>query len=800
MDFDTMVRTATGHRPYRWQARVAAEGLPDLVAVETGAGKTEGVVLPHLWRRRWHPDPAVRVATPRWLVLCLPLRVLVEQVEGSVRGWLDRLALTDEVPVHLALGGREDRSVTWRSEPTRDAVVIGTVDTLLSRALNRGYGTSRFSWPIDFGLLHNGTQWVFDEVQLLGPALATGRQLQGLRDRIGTALPTRSTWMSATVDRPSLLTVDNREVPATVELGEDDRADPALARRLTGRKRIEQLDVGPTDKRRAALLAEHLVARHRPGTLTLAVVNTVRTARAVHTAMSEQTGVPVTLLHSRFRPPDRRERTAEALGEVDPSGPGRIVVATQVVEAGVDVSAATLFTEAAPWPSIVQRAGRCNRDGLADDAVLLWAVVKDTLPYPAADVETARRALEGLEGELVTPSSLRAVSVPVSRPVHAVLRRADLYGLFDTAPDLSGNDIDISAFIRPDEEDLDLHIAWRALSGGPDDDEPAPVAEELCPVPAGKEVRRLAGERRLWRLDHLASGSGRWVLLRPEEVRPGLVVLAASAGGGYTPSGGWDPDAKAHVPPIAVAAAPAGLVDADEALGDDHLSVTPGSWFGLKEHLADVEHKVRRLWQGFGPTTLSTGQREAAAVAGRLHDVGKALPAFQTSLLRLAGNERERLQVGGPWAKSGERGRLRHAPPYLRHELASALALLGDGRVLLHGQSEAELVVYLVAAHHGRVRVGIRSIPEEERSGRTLGIADGDRLPETEVPGGWLPPCTLSLAAGVLGQGENGEPSWTKRALRLLHRDDLGPFCLGFLEAVVRLADWQASADPGGRA
>ena len=40
---------------------------------------------------------------------------------------------------------------------------------------------------------------------------------------------------------------------------------------------------------------------------------------------------------------------------------GRIVVATQVVEAGVDISARTLVTELAPWSSLVQRFGRVAR-------------------------------------------------------------------------------------------------------------------------------------------------------------------------------------------------------------------------------------------------------------------------------------------------------------------------------------------------------------------------------------------------------------------------------------------------------
>jgi CRISPR-associated endonuclease/helicase Cas3 len=42
-----------------------------------------------------------------------------------------------------------------------------------------------------------------------------------------------------------------------------------------------------------------------------------------------------------------------------------------------------------------------------------------------------------------------------------------------------------------------------------------------------------------------------------------------------------------------------------------------------------------------------------------------------------------------------------------------------------------------------------------------------------------------------LGEGEQG-PSWTERSLKLL--DEHGPFCLAWLETLVRLADWRASA------
>ena len=38
--FDEFFRTATGHTPHGYQARIARGGLPDVVQAPTGTGKT----------------------------------------------------------------------------------------------------------------------------------------------------------------------------------------------------------------------------------------------------------------------------------------------------------------------------------------------------------------------------------------------------------------------------------------------------------------------------------------------------------------------------------------------------------------------------------------------------------------------------------------------------------------------------------------------------------------------------------------------------------------------------------------
>lgn len=171
MNYDTFFRVAMGWvetpgaNPFPYQRRLAEGGFgenvgqswPDLLEVPTGLGKTAAVTLAWLWKRGWRqggraepPDPD----TPRRLVWCLPMRVLVEQTQRNVRDWLENLKILGEpgqgqVSVHLLMGGSEDaRRADWAEYPEEDTILIGTQDMLLSRALMRGYGMSRYQWPM----------------------------------------------------------------------------------------------------------------------------------------------------------------------------------------------------------------------------------------------------------------------------------------------------------------------------------------------------------------------------------------------------------------------------------------------------------------------------------------------------------------------------------------------------------------------------------------------------------------------------------------------------------------------------
>ena len=826
-----------GDPPFPYRERLALEPWPDLLEVPTGLGKTAAVVLAWAWKRGWRPGGR-RVSpsadTPRRLVYCLPMRVLVEQTQRECKRWLRKLGANGDagqgrVSVQVLMGGSEDlKEPVWAEHPEEDHILIGTQDMLLSRALMRGYGMSRYQWPVHFAMLHNDAMWVFDEVQLMGPGLITSAQMDAFRRSLGCATNRRSLWMSATLNHDWMQTVDfDTASLAVLGLSETEKQCKEVRKRRESVKPLLPSPVSwttagkPAALSYLAALAEKMAAAHRPGSTTLAILNTVERAQELRAQLEKhyallgkpmkgvETAAPVAaavkppeilLIHSRFRAHERAEQSTKLSAPTDVAGPGRIIVATQAIEAGVDISARVLFTELAPYASLVQRFGRCNRYGEFNetaDAQVFWLDISDFKPYTAEQIDAARAQLVPLSS--AAPATLPPVTAKA--PLHAVLRRKDFLDLFNTEADLSGFDVDIAQYIR-DADDADVFLFWRALDGATED-QPAALRDELCRAGLGAAKKLL---------DRLETGeimvrdtlARKWATPNPKglRLRPGMTLMLKASVGGYTPQLGLAPESKAPVPVVSA------LVKEslnEEAIDDDHRSLQRFA-VPLPRHLADVESEARALCK-----SLDVALGTAVIGAARWHDVGKAHEAFDT-MLRAAHLQGCGHDLGaGQWAKSGcdvdpQTGALRKTrrPRYatqtggkevtrlhFRHELASALAWLAHH----DDKPDANLIAYLIAAHHGKLRMSLRALPgETEAPDQRLfarGVWAGDVLPEVRFEDGQTVPQTpLQLDLMQLGEGAQG-PSWTTRTQGLLKEH--GPFRLAWLESLVRIADWRAT-------
>lgn len=695
---DFFAEATNGMQPHVWQGE---NGLAEdatcsnrLIRIPTGFGKTLGVLSAWLW----HAARQQRGDWPRRLVLTLPMRVLVEQTEDEVRKVLARLNLlwdetTDhagKIGVHVLMGGAD--SGEWYLYPEHFAVLICTQDMGLSAALNRAYGAPRARWPAQFGLLNQDTLWVMDEVQLMDVGLATSAQLQAFRHDDQTSnrvfRPCFTWWMSATLqprwlqNSPDTGTI-TADLPQT-RIARDQRTG-ALWDDVSKPCRTQAITDIPA---LAALVAtQHIENGKGSRGPTLTIVNRVNSAVNVFEALKNNTeleGTDIRLVHSRFRPNERKAWRGEFLNRTEcASGTDRIIIATQVVEAGVDISAALLITELAPWASLVQRFGRCARWGGTAQVVVADFGYEDdnkdarkAAPYAVESLIASRGALRLLSD--VAPLHLEAFEethrdllpgLYPYQPKHLLLRH-ELDELFDTTSDLSGADIDISRFIRSGEE-RDVHVFWSAVAAS---EQPSrnrkPLRDELCAVPflkardwlfdssanAGKTIwKGFRNKKRAWVWDWQ---NGQWKRAEASDLYPGRTVLVDAASGGYDLQTGWSPDNTRPVRPLDTEQSH-DYVEVACWNKDAHGNACPGSrrrrryatdTFAQADADADAAEDDESMSQAAHYQTIAfhgrqTGQLAAGLaqilspalaplfdLAGRWHDAGKAHAAFQGSI------------------------------------------------------------------------------------------------------------------------------------------------------------------------
>jgi CRISPR-associated endonuclease/helicase Cas3 len=675
----------------------------------TGLGKTLATLVGWLWDRQQWP-----ASTPRRLIYQLPLRTLTDQIGAECRAVIDRLG--SSIPVYVLRGGQVEND--YVDDLAGEAVIVGTLDQVVSRQLMRGYCCSRWSWPRHFAALNTDVRVVVDETQLQGAAVRTAIRLQELHHRYGAPAPRELILCSATLDASILSPGTPR-----VGLGEADYAHP-VAQRKVGRPKPLTL-AGTADP------AQLVRDRHQQDSLTLVVANQVQRAQAIHAALA---GLPRLLLHSRFRRAERQAIEAKLR-----SFRG-VVVATQTVEAGIDLDARLLVTDLCPWASFVQRCGRVGRNDTYRDAAVIVVEPQKALPYEPAELAETQQRLQGLGDASVR--NLMAVDAPPQSGVGQRLTSDTFQQLFDTHP-LPQGDIDITPYLRVGDM-RDVSVLWRQQLGP---DMPPASDQELCPVPLRAAATRF---QVVW----TPRGDG-WAEIPSTQLVVGDVAAVACSAGGYDRELGWSPTSTLPVAEVAI------QVSQGEA--EDRSSFRSSVAVTLPQHLSDAQEEAASLCQ-----ELSLPAHLAGLVirSAWLHDIGKAHPVFQATM-------RANGCGAGLWAKAPGWG-TRHSRAGFRHEVASALAALEQG--------EQELVAYLLMAHHGKVRQRLEPFPWQPPTAALHGVIDGEILPAVD---GVTSPTSLRFPPSGLGKG------WRPLCRRLLQ--SLGPFNLALLEAAVREADARAS-------
>ena len=150
-------------------------------------------------------------------------------------------------------------------------------------------------------------------------------------------------------------------------------------------------------------IAEQIVKHQR----ALCIVNTRNDAKEIFTRLSKE-GICLHL--SRMMCPDHvRETIAKVKTALnDPDNSVIRVVATQLIEAGVDIDFPVVFRQEAGLDSILQAAGRCNREGRLDKGETFVFSLQKPLPKGFMTQTNNARINMGKDHDWFSPEAMEA--------------------------------------------------------------------------------------------------------------------------------------------------------------------------------------------------------------------------------------------------------------------------------------------------------------------------------------------------------------------------------------------------------
>ncbi|WP_341485889.1 CRISPR-associated helicase Cas3' [Thioclava sp. GXIMD4215] len=391
------------------QSAAARIVLPDgpvlaLIEDETGSGKTEAALI--LAQRM------MQAGKGAGLYFALPTMATANAMFNRAADLIARLydgapslalahgraAQSDRFRALLRApaGSGQPQCSAWLADDRRRALLanvgVGTIDQALLSALPVRHAMLRH-YAIAQKIL------IVDEVHEMGdPYMAESlcRLLELHRRMGGSAILMTATMPIALRDRLCRAfgeaPPDSPAYPALTIAGYGQMVD-LCSQSLRGPVQVNRL--GDVDQ-----ALDLLTKSADDGAACLYVRNAVDDAISACAALRAR-GVRADLLHARFALSDRLRHEAAALrtyGKGREARPGRVLVATQVVESSLDLDFDVMVADLAPIPALVQRAGRLWRHLDLRPAAqrpvkspILYVVAPD--PADVSDVQWLARVL-----------------------------------------------------------------------------------------------------------------------------------------------------------------------------------------------------------------------------------------------------------------------------------------------------------------------------------------------------------------------------------------------------------------------
>jgi CRISPR-associated endonuclease/helicase Cas3 len=373
-----------GLYPFQEQVyELLSAGQSVILQAPTGAGKTRAALYPFLRAWEYKDD------FPRKCVYSVPLRVLANQFWDEYEGRARNFGFHRPLDVSIQTGARPD-------DPKFEGnLIFTTADQTLSNFLNIPYALSLGQGNLNAGAVLS-SYLVFDELHLFDPETMLPTTLHLLRLLRGV-VPFLIMTATLSSERVRALAQELDAEPLVLS--------PEEAAAIPSQHKTRRVHVVESQ-----LTAQAVLEAHRDRRRSVAICNTVGRAQVLFEGLRDLAGsdVEVKLLHSRFLQNDREASEAWLRREFGKDKAAyrvesAILVATQVVEVGLDITSQILHTELAPAASVVQRAGRCARyEGEEGDVYIYRLPVDDEgrlryAPYLVSEKEVCEKTWGALE-------------------------------------------------------------------------------------------------------------------------------------------------------------------------------------------------------------------------------------------------------------------------------------------------------------------------------------------------------------------------------------------------------------------
>lgn len=349
---EELFKKITGFAPYDYQIEcieTLAEGKSLILTAPTGSGKSEIALIPFILSKN--------EGLPSQMVYSLPTRTLIENISKRAL----RYASFKNQSVAIHHGKRVESSLF------DEDIILTTIDQTVG-----AYVCTPLNAPFKRGNIHAGgvasAFLVFDEIHTFDPYRGLQTAITLIEHSSKLKLPV--CIMSATLPFVLVRKIENiiklnNDKVKTEEVEDENEIKSRKSREVKLRINL--------DKNLSAEAVLDIYSTISDQKL-IVICNTVDKAQALlkdlykdyenRIQREEITGVILILIHSRFLDEDRKEKEDEIQRLFSRESKKKVIlISTQVIEVGINISASTILTEISPIDSLIQRAGRCARWG-----------------------------------------------------------------------------------------------------------------------------------------------------------------------------------------------------------------------------------------------------------------------------------------------------------------------------------------------------------------------------------------------------------------------------------------------------